>query len=76
MSTLRIVVLLAILLPVLAVLFYSMYVGLKTGKVPHSDGSSYYNKTTQPVCYWIVMCVFSVFAAALLHALYGLLNPD
>lgn len=67
---------LLIFLPLTAMLIFEIYNGLKTGKIRHSDSTSYFSRKTQPVHFWFVVCLFSLFVAGGMYILCTAFIPD
>jgi hypothetical protein len=59
-----------ICLPLAGMLLFEIWRGLKTGKIRHSDSTSYFNQKTQPICFWLVIFVFFAFALIFLYTIY------
>jgi len=51
-------------------MIYTIWVGLKTGKMSHSDSVSYADRRKQPLFFWFLAVLFGLFALGALFLLY------
>ena len=55
-------------------LMYHVVTALRTGRLRHTDSQQYFDRDINPVKYWGVLSVFSVFIMALLYPLIMMLE--
>lgn len=76
MEVVRVIAMLALCGGLGALAASSLWSGLRTGKMPHSDSTSTYDRMTQPVRFWFVAVLFlmmlAIFAFAAAHSIIGL----
>jgi len=48
----------------------TLWGGLKTGKMPHSDSSSFADRRKQPLFFWFLAVLFALFALGALYIVY------
>lgn len=64
MELVRLAVVSLVAWSIAGVLTYTVWKGLRCGKMGHSDSSSYIERAGNPVAYWALALLFSVMAGA------------
>ncbi len=66
----RVVLITLLVCFVLFGLIKTLYHGIQTGKMHHTDTQKYCDRSVKPVCFWMLFALFSIMIIALLYMWY------